>query len=95
MPYSVSSKGQVTLPLEIRRRLGIKPGDKVDFPVKDGTVTVVPARGEENPFEEWIGAFPAFKSRQEILDHYSDLRDDEGRKEDLAEIRASMKLNSK
>jgi AbrB family looped-hinge helix DNA binding protein len=74
MPYSVSSKGQVTLPLEIRKRLGIKAGDKVDFPVKDGTVTVVPVRGEENPFKDWIGAFPAFKSRQEILDYYSDLR---------------------
>ena len=95
MPYSVSSKGQVTLPLAIRKRLGIKAGDKVDFPVKDGTVTVVPVRGKEDPFMDQIGAFPAFKSRQEILDHYSDLRDDEDRKADLKEIAESMKLNAR
>jgi len=82
MPYSVSSKGQVTLPLEIRKRLGIKAGDKVDFPVKDGTVTVVPVRGGENPFLKQIGAFPAFKSIQEINDYYSDIRDRDPREEE-------------
>jgi len=83
MPYSVSSKGQVTLPLEIRKRLGIKAGDKVDFPIKDGTVTVVPARNEgENPFKAWIGMYPAFKSIQEINDHYSDIRGRDPREEE-------------
>lgn len=35
---SVTSKGQVTIPAEVRRRLGIEPGDKVSFQVEDGTV---------------------------------------------------------
>jgi AbrB family looped-hinge helix DNA binding protein len=82
MAYAVSSKGQVTLPIEIRKRLGIKPGDKVEFPVKDGAVTVVPVRSEENPFEEWIGAFPAFSSREEINDYYSEMRGRDPREEE-------------
>jgi AbrB family looped-hinge helix DNA binding protein len=27
----VTSKGQVTLPAELRRALGLKPGDRIDF----------------------------------------------------------------
>jgi antitoxin PrlF len=32
---SVTSKGQVTIPAELRERFGIKPGDRVSF-VEDG-----------------------------------------------------------
>ena len=28
---TVTSKGQITIPAEVRRRLGLKPGDRVDF----------------------------------------------------------------
>jgi AbrB family looped-hinge helix DNA binding protein len=28
---TISSKGQITIPLEIRRRLGLKEGDRVEF----------------------------------------------------------------
>ena len=40
----VSPKGQVTLPVEIRRRLGIKPKDKVAFRLEQGKVELTPAR---------------------------------------------------
>ena len=45
MPSSViTSKGQTTIPKAIRERLGVEPGDRVDFVVqRDGTVTVEPA----------------------------------------------------
>ncbi len=32
---TVSSKGQVTVPAEIRRRLGIEPGDKLSFIIEN------------------------------------------------------------
>jgi antitoxin PrlF len=42
---TVTSKGQVTIPVEVREHLGIKPKDRVQFEVsEDGSVTVVPAR---------------------------------------------------
>ena len=56
MGSAVSSKGQVTIPVEIRRRLGVKAGDRVKFVVKDGMTTIQPDREVENPFAEFIGA---------------------------------------
>jgi len=41
---TVTSKGQTTIPGEIRRHLKLKPGDRVEFVVeRDGKVTLVPA----------------------------------------------------
>lgn len=37
----VTSKGQVTIPRDVRRRLGIEPGAEVDFVVDDSTVRLV------------------------------------------------------
>lgn len=39
MLSSVSEKGQVTIPLEIRRALDLKPRDKVAFTLEDGEVS--------------------------------------------------------
>ncbi len=36
----VTSKGQVTIPADIRRRLGVEPGDEVSFTVEDGGARV-------------------------------------------------------
>lgn len=35
---SMTTKGQVTIPAELRERLGLKPGDKVAFLERDGKV---------------------------------------------------------
>ena len=37
----VTSKGQVTIPLDVRRRLGVEPGSEVDFVVDDDVVRLV------------------------------------------------------
>ena len=37
----VTSKGQVTIPLDIRRRLGVEPGSEVDFVVDGDAVRLV------------------------------------------------------
>jgi AbrB family looped-hinge helix DNA binding protein len=36
MTATVTSKGQVTIPAETRRRLGIRAGTKLEFILKDG-----------------------------------------------------------
>lgn len=41
---TVTSKGQVTIPKEIRDRLGIDPGQELEFSVEDDTITVRPKR---------------------------------------------------
>ena len=37
----VSSKGQVTIPIEIRKKLGIKEGDKIVFMEKDNNIILI------------------------------------------------------
>jgi AbrB family looped-hinge helix DNA binding protein len=40
----VTSKGQVTIPLAVRRRLGIEPGSEVDFELDDRGARLVRVR---------------------------------------------------
>lgn len=56
MATTVTSKGQVTIPKPVRERLGIEPGNSVDFRMEaDGRVVLTK-----------VGAMPA-KSRFEAL----------------------------
>jgi AbrB family looped-hinge helix DNA binding protein len=50
----VTSKGQVTIPVEVRKSLGVKPGDKLRFEPQEGGFRVV-REIEENVFEKWRG----------------------------------------
>jgi antitoxin PrlF len=79
MPPSstISSKGQITVPIEVRRRLGLKEGDRVDFVFEDDRTVLRPARQKTNPFVAYLGALPAFSSREEINAWIRDLRDDD------------------
>ena len=46
---SVSPKGQITIPMEIRKRLGIKSKDKVAFEVEGDTVTLALSSSHSKP----------------------------------------------
>ena len=56
----VTEKGQVTIPKEIRDRLGIGPGSEVDFVERDSVVVLekrvnAPPQGEQT-FEKWAAS---------------------------------------
>lgn len=38
---TLTSKGQVTIPANVRKQLGLRPGDRVGFIVEDGEVCLV------------------------------------------------------
>ena len=40
----VTTRGQVTIPVEIREQLGIQPGDEVEFIVEGNVVKMIPTR---------------------------------------------------
>ena len=43
MKSTLTTKGQITLPVEIRRRCNLRPGDRVEFVVRDdGAIEMVP-----------------------------------------------------
>jgi AbrB family looped-hinge helix DNA binding protein len=79
---TLNNDGQITIPTEVRKRLGLKAGDSVEFAVEGDHTVIRPAVLEDDPFEKWVGAFPAFKSREEINPWIADMRDgDEGPEE--------------
>lgn len=41
----ITSKGQITIPQQVRRELGLEVGDEVDVVVRDGVATIVAATG--------------------------------------------------
>lgn len=54
---TLTSKGQITVPLPVRERLGLKAGDRVDFLFDaDGRVSLRPHRA---PFERLRGILHA------------------------------------
>ena len=55
---TISSKGQVTVPQEIRIRLGLKEGDRVEFVIEGGRTVIRRAPSEDNPFEVYAGLLP-------------------------------------
>jgi len=44
----VTSKGQVTIPKNIREKLGVTPGGNVGFEEEDGKIVLVNAENSEN-----------------------------------------------
>ncbi len=73
---SVSSKGQVTIPQEVRVRMGLKEGDRVEFVIDRGQTVLRPVRSHSNPFDKYVGALPHFKSVDEINAWVRDIRED-------------------
>ena len=74
---TISSKGQVTVPQEIRKRLGLEPGDRVEFVVEEGRTVIRPARSEVNPFEKFIGIADPFPGGEEGIKAWiDDMRSD-------------------
>ncbi len=65
------------MPQEIRKRLGLEPGDRVEFVVEEGRTVIRPARSEVNPFEKFIGIADPFPGGEEgIKDWIDDMRSD-------------------
>ena len=72
----VTSKGQITIPIEVRKSLGVKPGDKLRFEEQEGGFRLV-RDVEENVFEKWrgIGNFPGMgKGREGLIAYFRELR---------------------
>jgi antitoxin PrlF len=74
---TVTSKGQVTVPIEVRNRMGLKEGDRLAFVNEGGEILLRLERGLKNPFSKYAGALGSFsgdaKARKAWL---SDLRDE-------------------
>jgi antitoxin PrlF len=50
----VTSKGQITIPKEIREKLGVHPGENVGFEERDNLL-VISKVVTKSPFDKWVG----------------------------------------
>ncbi|HEY6305934.1 MAG TPA: AbrB/MazE/SpoVT family DNA-binding domain-containing protein [Candidatus Angelobacter sp.] len=50
----ITTKGQITVPLAVRRALGVQPGDKLLFETDNGGIRVRPVR-TTSPFAKYRG----------------------------------------
>ena len=71
----ITSKGQITVPHEIRKFLGVKPGDRLLFETSGSGAHVRPVR-KESPFEAFrgIGNSGVRSGRKSILRAIRELR---------------------
>jgi AbrB family looped-hinge helix DNA binding protein len=71
----VTSKGQITIPVDVRKSLGVKPGDKLRFEPQEGGFRVV-REIEENVFEKWrgIGIAGIEPGREGVVAYMRELR---------------------
>jgi antitoxin PrlF len=57
---TISSKGQVTVPQDIRKRLGVSAGDRIEFVVEGNRTVIRPSRDNPDPFEKQMGILGPF-----------------------------------
>ena len=55
---SVSPKGQITIPLEIRKQLGIKPKDKVSIRLERNVIVLAPSTSTLDAIYQSVPALP-------------------------------------
>ena len=59
----VTSKGQITIPKEVREKLGISPGEELGFVERRG-VFFLRKPVKKSPFEKWMGRLKHLKGSQ-------------------------------
>lgn len=70
MNATLTSKGQITIPFKVRKKLGLKAGDVLDFDEQASflkAVRVIPPRAWEEFSKEWEEPWPG-KAMNEVMD---------------------------
>ena len=50
----LTSKGQITIPKKVRDKIGISPGEVLQFEEKEGTFYIKKG-ARKSPFDQWAG----------------------------------------
>jgi AbrB family looped-hinge helix DNA binding protein len=68
MKSTMSSKGQLTVPMELREKLGLTVGTVVQFELRDDVVILRKGGREGHPVDRLFGSLRLGKPVDEILD---------------------------
>jgi antitoxin PrlF len=58
----ITSKGQLTVPKRVRERLGVGPGDVLEFVEEEG-VFILRKRVRKSPFDRFVGSLRHLEGR--------------------------------
>lgn len=73
---TITSKGQITLPIAIRRQMGLREGDVLEFTLEAGVVTVQRFASDSNPFSKWAGRLGGQQHLKDAVQWQRELRDE-------------------
>jgi AbrB family looped-hinge helix DNA binding protein len=59
----VTSKGQITIPKEVREKLGVQPGEDVGFEEK-GDMILIRKALTKSPFDPWVGKLKHLRGKR-------------------------------
>ncbi|MBI5026354.1 MAG: AbrB/MazE/SpoVT family DNA-binding domain-containing protein [Nitrospirae bacterium] len=59
----VTTKGQITIPKEIREKLGVQPGENLSFEEKNG-IFYIKKSLKKSPFDKWVGKLKTLKGQK-------------------------------
>src|SRR5581483_3292790 len=59
---TVTSKGQITIPKTVRERLGLRPGDQIEF-VEENGIFHIKKRVDEDSLAQWYGYLKHLKGQ--------------------------------
>ena len=68
MKSTMSSKGQLTVPMELRKKLGLTAGTVVHLELRDGAVLMRKGSGDDHPVDRVFGRLHLGKSVDKIID---------------------------
>lgn len=68
MKSTMSSKGQLTVPMELREKLGLAAGTVIQFELRDGAVLMRKGTPADHPVDRLFGQLNLGKPVDDILD---------------------------
>ncbi len=66
---TLTSKGQITIPVEVRKTLGLEAGMRVDFVFRDGVYVIVPP---SHPVSRLAGFFGVYEGQPVSIEQMND-----------------------
>lgn len=68
MKSTMSSKGQLTVPIELREKLGLEAGTVIQFELRDGAIFMRKGAQSHHPVDELFGHLHIGKPVDDLLD---------------------------
>jgi len=68
MKSTMSSKGQLTVPIELREKLGLEAGTVIQFELRDGAIFMRKGTRSHHPVDELFGHLHVGKPVDDLLD---------------------------